>query len=96
MFSGTYASQCPTVYACSGSLGAAIGLSRDASRADTEPAPRTRSHRRRIRTAAGRTGQSVLIQSMRGTFGSEGIFDLMRQEREGGLATLHWLVKGIL
>ena len=33
---------------------------------------------------------------MRGTFGSEGIFDLMRQEREGGLATLHWLVKGIL
>jgi len=33
---------------------------------------------------------------MRGTFGSEGIFDLMRQEREDGLATLHWLVKRIL
>jgi uncharacterized protein len=67
------------------------------------PAALIRSpHRRRGVIAAGfaqrraERGYQVLIQSMRGTFGSEGIFDLMRQEREGGLGTLHWLVKRIL
>jgi predicted acyl esterase len=33
-------------------------------------------------------GFQVLIQSTRGTFGSGGVFDPMRQEREDGLATL--------
>jgi putative CocE/NonD family hydrolase len=38
-------------------------------------------------------GFQVLIQSVRGTFGSEGLFDPMRCEREDGLATLDWVVK---
>jgi len=38
-------------------------------------------------------GFQVLIQSTRGTFGSGGTFDPMRQEREDGLATLDWVVK---
>jgi putative CocE/NonD family hydrolase len=38
-------------------------------------------------------GYQVLIQSTRGTFGSGGDFDPMRQEREDGLATLHWVTK---
>jgi putative CocE/NonD family hydrolase len=38
-------------------------------------------------------GFQVLIQSTRGTFGSGGTFDAMRQEREDGLATLDWVVK---
>nr|WP_203614593.1 CocE/NonD family hydrolase [Streptomyces sp. SID13726] len=38
-------------------------------------------------------GYQVLIQSARGTFGSGGTFDPMRNEREDGLATLDWLVK---
>jgi uncharacterized protein len=37
-------------------------------------------------------GFQVLIQSVRGTFGSGGEFDPMRREREDGLATLEWLV----
>jgi hypothetical protein len=37
-------------------------------------------------------GYRVLIQSVRGTYGSGGAFDPMRQEREDGLATLDWLV----
>ena len=35
----------------------------------------------------------MLIQSVRGTFGSGGMFDPMRREREDGLATLDWVVK---
>ena len=38
-------------------------------------------------------GFQVLIQSTRGTFGSGGIFDPFRSEREDGLATLEWVVK---
>ena len=38
-------------------------------------------------------GFQVLIQSTRGTFGSGGVFDPFRDEREDGLATLDWLVK---
>jgi putative CocE/NonD family hydrolase len=38
-------------------------------------------------------GYQVLIQSVRGTFGSGGVFDPMRQEREDGLATLDWVVQ---
>ena len=38
-------------------------------------------------------GFQVLIQSARGTFGSGGVFDPMRCEREDGLATLEWVVK---
>jgi len=38
-------------------------------------------------------GFQVLIQSVRGTFGSGGVFDPIRQEREDGLATLDWVVK---
>src|SRR5439155_13534435 len=38
-------------------------------------------------------GFQVLIQSTRGTFGSGGLFDPMRCERDDGLATLQWLVK---
>jgi hypothetical protein len=38
-------------------------------------------------------GFQVLMQSARGTFGSGGTFDPMRQEREDGLATLDWVVK---
>jgi hypothetical protein len=38
-------------------------------------------------------GFQVLIQSTRGTFGSGGTFDPMRQDREDGLATLDWVGK---
>jgi uncharacterized protein len=38
-------------------------------------------------------GFQVLIVSTRGTFGSGGTFDPMRQERDDGLATLAWVVK---
>ncbi|WP_246002476.1 CocE/NonD family hydrolase [Allorhizocola rhizosphaerae] len=38
-------------------------------------------------------GYQVLIQSVRGGFGSGGTFDPMRQERADGLATLDWLVE---
>ncbi|EME51757.1 CocE/NonD family hydrolase [Amycolatopsis decaplanina] len=38
-------------------------------------------------------GYQVLIQSVRGTSGSGGAFDPMRQEREDGQATLEWVVK---
>jgi uncharacterized protein len=38
-------------------------------------------------------GYQVLIQSVRGGFGSGGTFDPMRQERADGLATLEWVVK---
>jgi putative CocE/NonD family hydrolase len=38
-------------------------------------------------------GFQVLIQSTRGTFGSGGVFDAMRQERDDGLATLDWMVE---
>jgi putative CocE/NonD family hydrolase len=38
-------------------------------------------------------GFQVLMQSVRGTFGSGGNFDPMRCEREDGLATLEWVVK---
>ena len=38
-------------------------------------------------------GFQVLIQSTRGGFGSGGVFDPLRQEREDGLATLEWVVK---
>jgi putative CocE/NonD family hydrolase len=38
-------------------------------------------------------GFQVLIQSVRGGFGSGGTLDPMRQEREDGLATLDWVTK---
>lgn len=38
-------------------------------------------------------GFQVLIQSTRGTFGSGGLLDPMRCEREDGLATLEWVIK---
>jgi putative CocE/NonD family hydrolase len=38
-------------------------------------------------------GYQVLIQSTRGTFGSGGTFDPLRQERADGLATLEWVIK---
>ncbi|MEQ0559816.1 CocE/NonD family hydrolase [Amycolatopsis sp. NEAU-NG30] len=38
-------------------------------------------------------GFQVLVQSTRGGFGSGGVFDPLRQEREDGLATLDWLVR---
>jgi hypothetical protein len=38
-------------------------------------------------------GFQVILQSVRGTFGSGGAFEAMRNEREDGLATLEWLVK---
>jgi uncharacterized protein len=38
-------------------------------------------------------GFQVLVQSVRGTFGSGGEFDPMRRERADGLATLEWLVQ---
>ena len=38
-------------------------------------------------------GFQVLIQSTRGTFGSGGVFDPMRNERADGLATLEWVMK---
>lgn len=37
-------------------------------------------------------GYQVVMQSVRGGFGSGGTFDPMRQERADGLATLDWLV----
>ena len=37
-------------------------------------------------------GFQVLVQSTRGTFGSGGVFDPLRREREDGLATLDWMV----
>jgi putative CocE/NonD family hydrolase len=38
-------------------------------------------------------GYQVVMQSCRGTFGSGGTFEPMRNEREDGLATLDWVVK---
>jgi uncharacterized protein len=38
-------------------------------------------------------GFQVLFQSTRGTFGSEGVFDPLRTEREDGLDTLDWVVE---
>jgi uncharacterized protein len=38
-------------------------------------------------------GYQVLVQSTRGTFGSDGPFDPLRREREDGLDTLDWVVK---
>lgn len=38
-------------------------------------------------------GFQVVIQSVRGTFGSGGQFDPMRRERDDGLATLEWLAE---
>lgn len=38
-------------------------------------------------------GYQVLVQSVRGTFGSGGVFDPMRQERDDGLATVDWLIE---
>ncbi|GAA1749015.1 CocE/NonD family hydrolase [Nonomuraea bangladeshensis] len=38
-------------------------------------------------------GFQVLVQSTRGTFGSDGPFDPLRREREDGLDTLDWLIK---
>ncbi|SDI95179.1 hypothetical protein SAMN04488074_101121 [Lentzea albidocapillata subsp. violacea] len=38
-------------------------------------------------------GYQVVMQSVRGGFGSGGTFDPMRQERADGLATLEWLVE---
>ncbi|OHV28737.1 hypothetical protein BCD49_37560 [Pseudofrankia sp. EUN1h] len=38
-------------------------------------------------------GFQVLIQSTRGGFGSGGVLDPLRQERDDGLATLDWMVK---
>ena len=38
-------------------------------------------------------GYQVLMQSVRGTFGSGGTFDPMRQERADGLATLDWVMR---
>ena len=37
-------------------------------------------------------GFQVILQSVRGTFGSGGAFEPMRNEREDGLATLEWVV----
>jgi uncharacterized protein len=45
-----------------------------------------------IRPLAER-GFQVILQSARGTFGSGGKFEPMRNEREDGLATLDWVVK---
>jgi uncharacterized protein len=36
-------------------------------------------------------GFQVVIQSVRGTFGSGGVFEAMRNERADGLATLEWI-----
>jgi uncharacterized protein len=38
-------------------------------------------------------GFQVIVQSVRGTFGSGGAFEPMRNEREDGLATLEWVLK---
>ncbi|MFJ9248528.1 CocE/NonD family hydrolase [Streptomyces sp. NPDC101776] len=37
-------------------------------------------------------GFQVMIQSTRGTFGSGGVFDPMRREREDGLDTVDWVI----
>jgi len=37
-------------------------------------------------------GFQVILQSVRGTFGSGGVFEPMRNEREDGLATLEWVL----
>jgi uncharacterized protein len=41
--------------------------------------------------ALAERGFQVVVQSIRGTFGSGGVFDPMRCEREDGLATLDWV-----
>ena len=41
--------------------------------------------------ALAERGFQVVVQSTRGTFGSGGVFDPMRSEREDGLATLDWV-----
>ena len=38
-------------------------------------------------------GFQVVIQSVRGTFGSAGVFEPMRNERADGLATVEWITK---
>jgi predicted acyl esterase len=38
-------------------------------------------------------GFQMVIQSTRGTFGSDGTFDPMRREREDGLDTIDWVIK---
>jgi putative CocE/NonD family hydrolase len=38
-------------------------------------------------------GFQVVIQSVRGTFGSGGVFEPMRNERADGLATVEWITK---
>jgi putative CocE/NonD family hydrolase len=38
-------------------------------------------------------GYQVLVQSTRGTFGSDGPFDPLRRERDDGLDTLDWVLK---
>ncbi|MEU2284527.1 CocE/NonD family hydrolase [Streptomyces sp. NPDC013178] len=38
-------------------------------------------------------GFQVLVQSTRGTFGSDGPFDPLRREREDGLDTIDWVIK---
>lgn len=38
-------------------------------------------------------GFQVVVQSARGTFGSGGVFEPFRREREDGLSTLEWVVK---
>ena len=37
-------------------------------------------------------GFQVILQSVRGTFGSGGVFEPMRNEREDGLATIEWVL----
>ena len=43
--------------------------------------------------ALAERGYQVVMQSCRGTFGSGGTFEPMRNEREDGLATLDWIVR---
>ena len=38
-------------------------------------------------------GFQVVLQSVRGTFGSGGVFEPMRNERADGLATLNWITR---
>ena len=38
-------------------------------------------------------GFQVLVQSTRGTFGSGGVFDPLRREREDGLDTVEWVIR---
>jgi putative CocE/NonD family hydrolase len=44
-------------------------------------------------TSLAERGFQVIMQSCRGTFGSGGAFEPMRNERSDGLATLDWVVK---